>query len=450
MITSCGGESTPTEIEYLSDFHQAYFLSQDDSIDENQLALYVDYSTCISQAMGDEKSRIPAARFSMDMVPSITAATKSFWSIKGNEIQQEDGDVYTLLRSVQEVNYADLASAVNRIANGKTEAVLLTDGEFYEQTIAKSHVNDPYMTSAFEKWLKRGHDIYIFSEPYIETYKGNQYEKKRFYFLFTDIRIKDNIFERVQKNVNFEDFPEVKYYHITANNPTLMTTNEAFESSSTPNALLECKPKGFGSYEIQDWSLMDWNSIEKFIMLACDPNTGNLIPNGEPVISGLKLDKNFQGGCYRIEDIDILVSGINNEYTAFVDSLSTGMKACQIADIMPVSLTNAANFMKLDKTEFIEHGIINIHFDTEMFDPTILDGTPCNYFKIDIVVKSFKNNFSHNPAAESIFEFQSIDKPGETNRSIVESIKQAVSKSDIANMIAGKTIYTIYVKSNKY
>lgn len=448
LMTSCNNKGTPTEIEYLNDFHRAYFMTQDDVIDEDELALYVDYSTCIAQAMGTNQT--PASHFYMAMVPTISNATKRYWSIKGSTISEESGDVYTLLRSVTEVNYADLASAVNKIANGKTEAVFLTDGEFYEQTIAKSHVNDPYMAPAIETWLKRGHDIYVFSEPYTEYYRGNQYEKKRFYFLFTDTRLKDNIFDRVRKNVRFEDYPDVKYYHLTANNPTLMTTNTSFESSSTPHELLECTPEGHGSYEIQDWSLMDWKNIGKYILQAYDENTGELIPDGEPVISGLKLDKNFQGGCYRIEDIDLVISNINEEYTAFVDSIYAGLKAYQIADIMPVQLSPAEHFMKLDKDEFKKHGDINIHFDVQNFNPEILDSKPYNYFKIDIIVKSFINNFSHNPMAEAIFEFQSIDRPGETNRSIAESIKQAVSKTDVAGMIQGKTIYTIYVRSNKY
>ena len=197
-LTSCNQFGTPTEIKFLNDFHHAYFMAQEDELKEDSLALYVDYSTCIAQAMGANQT--PASQFYMAMVPTISNATKSYWSIKGGDITKENGDVYTLLRSVAEVNYADLAGAVNIIAKGKTEAVLFTDGEFYEQTIAKSHVNDPYMAPAIETWLKRGHDIYVFSEPYTEYYRGNQYEKKRFYFLFTDTRLKDNIFDRVRKN----------------------------------------------------------------------------------------------------------------------------------------------------------------------------------------------------------------------------------------------------------
>lgn len=38
--------------------------------------------------------------------------------------------VYQLLRTVKEVNNADIKTAVNRIVNGNRQAVLITDGEF--------------------------------------------------------------------------------------------------------------------------------------------------------------------------------------------------------------------------------------------------------------------------------------------------------------------------------
>lgn len=455
MFNACCGPKDPTpEIDYLSPFHRAYFMTQEDVIKEGNLALYVDYSTCIADAM----KPATMSQFYMDVVPSMTNAAKKYFSIKGSEVTEESGDVFSLLRSVEEVNYADLLTAVNMIANGDTEAILLTDGEFYETGVAKSHVNDPYMAPAFEKWLTRGHDIYIFSEPYIETCRGRQFNKKRFYFLFTDSRIEDNIFSKIEKNVKIENYPDVRYYHLTANNPTLQINTETakYADSSTPNSLLECRPEPHGSYEIQDWANMDWKSIKNFIFYACDPMTGETLPNGDKVITGLSLDKNFQGGCYRIEDIDLKVYGLNQAYKDFVNNSydpNTGepLSPEEVASRFPLSLTHAPNFMKLDRQEFLDHGNIDIYFDPEMFDPTILyDGDPYSYFKLEISVKDYSNNFSHNPMAEQIFSFDSIDIPGQNNTSVVESIKQAISKPSVSNMVKGKTIYSIYVRTNKH
>lgn len=455
VICGCGPNDPTPDIDHLVDFHKAYFLSQDDIIEDDQLALYVDYSTCIADAMNGPTM----SRFYMDIVPSLTNATRSYYSIKGSAITQEqNSDVYSLLRSVREVNYADLQTAANMIANGNTEAILLTDGEFYEKGIAQSHVNDPYMAPAFEKWLTRGHDVYIFSEPYVETNKGHQFSKKRFYFLFTDSRLQDNIFSKIEKNVKIENYPEVRYYHLTSNNPSIQVNSETakFNDCATPNELFMCRPDAHGNYEIEDWGNMDWKSIRNYIFNAYDQTTGNALPDGDVVITGLALDKNFQGGCYRIEDIDLKVYGLNQAYKDFVNNLydpNTGnpLSPYEVAKNHPLSLTAAPNFMKLDKQEFSDHGIINIYFDTQMFDPTILyDGNPYSYFKIDILVKDYSNNFSHNPMAEQIFSFDSIDIPGQNNTSIVESIKQAISKPTVSNMVKGKIIYSIYVRTNKY
>ena len=152
-----------------------------DAIQENQLNLFVDYSTCIAQAMNYDHT---SSRFYQALVPSLTHETKHYFSIKGNDIQEEQGETFSLLRTVKEVNYADLATAVEMIANGSTEAVLLTDGEYYQQSIAGGNINNPYMTNAFKTWLMKGHDVYIFAEPYVETNRGRQFNKKRFYLIF--------------------------------------------------------------------------------------------------------------------------------------------------------------------------------------------------------------------------------------------------------------------------
>lgn len=63
--------------------------------------------------------------------------------------------MFTLLSSIQETNYADILTAAENIVEGNSEGVLLTDGEYYEPTVAKSHVNDPYLKDVFSKWLKK-------------------------------------------------------------------------------------------------------------------------------------------------------------------------------------------------------------------------------------------------------------------------------------------------------
>lgn len=173
LFSSCCSDSG-SGTEFLEAFHYSYYgsMPDGDAIQENQLNLFVDYSTCIAQAMNYDQT---GSRFYQALVPSLTHETKHYFSIKGNDIQEEQGETFSLLRTVKEVNYADLATAVEMIANGSTEAVLLTDGEYYQQSIAGGNINNPYMTNAFKTWLKKGHDVYIFAEPYVETNRGRQF-----------------------------------------------------------------------------------------------------------------------------------------------------------------------------------------------------------------------------------------------------------------------------------
>lgn len=88
-----------------------------------------------------------------------------FYSIKGNVIKEETKDrqmVYQLLRTVKEVNNADIKTAVNRIVNGNRQAVLITDGEFFTQGITGDNLNNPYLSESFRTWMKKGNDIYTY------------------------------------------------------------------------------------------------------------------------------------------------------------------------------------------------------------------------------------------------------------------------------------------------
>ena len=412
---------------YIEEFHYANFFKGIDAIESGNLSLYVDYSTC--NVLGQNSA------FYQALVPSWTAATKNYYSIKGEEIVKEEGPTFDLLRTIQEVNYADLKSAVDQMANSNSESVLLTDGEFYQQSIAKGNINNPYMASALKTWLQKGHDIFVFSEPYVEPYKGQSYDKKRFYIIFTDVRLRDNIYDRIIQTVKLQNFPDVEMFHLSADHPSL-----AAEGTSTkPNENLGADVKGFGSFEAQEWQI-DWkNGIEPLIVYAVNPQTGSPLPDGESFTGGLKVDRNSFGG-YRITDVAAKVYNINQEFTDFCAAKQAGEK--YKADI---TLTPMDNFIKLDDKEFQKHGIINLYFDGQMYTPDpVLNGSPYNFIKIDIcvsVVQDMFSQFAHQ------FEFESIDMPGQTNTSVAESIKQCLADPDIKTMISTCPIYSIYIKA---
>ncbi len=153
LISSCNESNSAPDNKFLNDFHNSYFSKDATDLKGNNLSLYVDYSTCIT--LGQHSS------FFQSLIPSFVNATKHYYSIKGPVINEETNiDIYRELRNIVEVNYAGLEKAANLIVEGDSEAVLLTDGEYYQKDIAGGGINDPYMADALKVWLKKGHNIY--------------------------------------------------------------------------------------------------------------------------------------------------------------------------------------------------------------------------------------------------------------------------------------------------
>ena len=136
--------TTATEkyVDNLEKFHSAYFMKGINSIKCDNLALYVDYSTCTATGQNSP--------FFQALIPCWVNAAKDYYSIKGSVITKEEDNTYSLLRSINEVNFADIRTAINRMSKSDSESVLLTDGEYYMPSIAKGNVNNPYMADAFK------------------------------------------------------------------------------------------------------------------------------------------------------------------------------------------------------------------------------------------------------------------------------------------------------------
>ena len=123
------------------------------------------------------------------------------------------------------------------------------------------------MHAAFKKWLLKGHDIHIIAEPYQEVYKGQTFNKKRFYIIFTDDRIEGNIYSRISEVVNLEDFPQIDEFHLSGNYPYPLPVKGS--TTSKPNEVLAATVQGYGPIpmEIQDWQI-GWKQISNLIMYA--------------------------------------------------------------------------------------------------------------------------------------------------------------------------------------
>lgn len=429
-LSSCKKDNVPYDTKYIEEFHTLSNNMEAIDISNDKLALYVDYSNCIANGM--------ESSFYQEMVSPLTAATKEYWSIKGDSINKETESTYYLLNNVKEVSYAALDKAIEQMADRSGESVMLTDGELFTQTATKNNPNNPYMHNAFKKWLLKGHDIHILAEPFQEQYHGKTYNKKRFYIIFTDDRISGNIYDRIKEIVDLERFPKVDEFHLSGNYPWYVPENGR---NSIPNEIVAANITSYGSFEVQDWQV-DWKNIIKLIVNVYDKN-GEPLPNGEKLIGGLKVNKNAFG-CYRISDIDVRVTNINDAYFNLYNAKEANEKVGNIEYIGP----SISNFLMVDKEEFQKHSMVDIYFDVNNFAPDgDLTGKPYNYFKIDIVIKDIENILKNSI---TMFNFDSIISDGQTNISISESLKNCVFDPELINQLKGKVLYSIYVKSDQY
>ena len=162
--------------------------------------------------------------------------------------------------------------------------------------------------------------------------------------------------------------------------------------------------------------------------------------NGATIIE-MGVDKN-SFGCYRITGIKLNVYDINQIYSEFYqakeDKQRVGRKEYDLESM------NLENFMLIDAQEFEKHSKIDIHFNQDWFDPSVLTGTPYNYLKLDVAISDVKSIFDQH---EERFEFESISQDGEKNVSVASSIKQCLADDKVLEKMKGQVIYTIYVKS---
>ena len=419
-----GGTPTPESADKLAEFHEFYFEKQNEKLNPNALALYVDYSNCIAEGQH--------SRFFQAFEPSLTASAKQYFAVKGKNIEPHAADsTYALLRTIENVPFADLKTAAERIANGNTEGVLLTDGEYYEPTVTKGNDNNPYLAEAFKTWLKKGHDIFIFVEPYEELVGARSVQKKRFYFLFTDQRLPDNIYNRVKLSVRLEDFPGTSEFHFSVRAPFLYCPGG---KGMQADELLSAKVvKTAGNYEVQDWEAGWEDDIEPILVNGEDKD--------KPFETGLRVDRNCLGG-YRIDHLTAKVSNVNQAYTDFCTAKEE--KSQPEKEIEP---TDCEGFVKVADEKFSANGIVELTFAGDLYNPDeALDGDPFNYTKIDL----FATDISPMTNVYlPLFTFESLTHPGEQNVSVGASIEQCLINPEIKERILKTPIYTLYIKSNK-
>lgn len=422
LLFSCSS-SRVEDLEKIKDFHFSTTKSF-----TNQLAtsgdrggscvdLYIDYSDCMITATQSD--------YYQSVQPAIIACNPSYYSIKGNEIKFESNDkmkVHQLLNTITNVDYSNIKGAVDSIISKNREAILITDGEFYQKGIG-ANLNNPYLADEFKKWLTNGHDVYVYSEPY--TYDG--FCKNRYYMLFTDHRIDNNIQQIFSRNAPKDD--SVKMVHLYSGIPSAKVKNSGLVFNEQLLITPDQEVNPTMSFECHTMDAA-WDDVYDYVLNATDDN-GNQIKGGDFFFKGIKVNVSEED-AYMPSKIEVVGYEISDIYEEF------NPKKTKITLPTPLEKVFVLDDNAWKKGEVV----VKLHPE---FDGSTLSGTSGNLLRIDIRVKSSKENFTSNSNIGNNFKFPS---PWGFNTSIYESLKQTLNDPSISPENSGDpVIYTVYLST---
>ncbi|MGM9763132.1 MAG: hypothetical protein ACI3ZQ_03820 [Candidatus Cryptobacteroides sp.] len=423
-LSSCSSSITQ-DLSFIPGFHREYFAEADHALSDT-VDLYVDYSTCVAEAKNSNYYKATH--------PAIVDSSPVFYSIKGKQITRETDNrqqVYQLLSTIHEVNHADIKAAVNQIVNSNNQAVLITDGEYFMSGAVRDNLNNPYLAEEFRQWLAAGHDIYIYSEPYLE--KG-KYSKFRYYMLFTDAAMPNNINDKFSRSAPADC--GVKMLHLSNGVPALKIQKDNYPdiNQALSPVMDNCKTDGV---EIQEYGV-GWGDIHAFL----DGDELDI----RYVFRGLFVDRT-PSDCYRIDKIKAVVSNVYEGYQPYCDSLYA-------EGSIPAKrrYKEVKGVFDIDEDLFEETGEIALCLDRE-FDGVgnALSAEYPNLLKVDFVISEASDNFSNNPELCAAYKWNSISaaQGHAENTSIYESISQVIKDPQMNPAHNGKVIYTMYLSTFK-
>lgn len=408
--------------EIADELYKATYTTNHKPINSN-IDLYLDYSTCVKDAVTN-------SMFFKSIRPKITGLSNlTLHAIKGDNIDSVSNDASVInseLNNIQDISYANIKGALDKINSNNSQAILITDAEYW--TVPQGErINLPYMKTIFSEWLNKGYCVNIIIENYKESYKGNYYDKKRFYLIFTDDLLSNNVFDQICKASAFKDgditlfklsnndfgvvgVPIVNE-ELTAEYSSSYTTKTVIDLQTTSQTATYFTSYGYDYFEIDN----QWSDICEYVF-----------KNNEPIIGGLTFVVN--GLCpYSIN---------NFTYDAKVYSKEN-------IDSESYEIKDANKGFKLVK----DNNKIAVLLQENLFTEDILSEYSENLIRIDIIVSDATPiDFDHN-----IFSWSSLSQPNQDNISFYESIKQTLDDPKVNPINQNNGIaYTIFLKTGVY
>lgn len=393
--------------------------------------LYIDHSTCVIDARQNSKvfkSLIGQLGLYSDTLCLIKGT--SFEKIPNTDKKPTSTDVYNAINAIgQDIPFTNIGQAVKNICESNSQAILITDCEYFDQN-GRNQDGFPYLSGSFKDWIRKGHTIYAIVEAYKEKFKGKMFDKKRFYFIFSDDRMKAPISQNLLNEVKPLLLDSVcKVYKLTNSDIIVKSSKDMVDSNLTATV------EDFSKFEFIDIS-DDWKSISQFVM--------GIDENGQPIQgqSALPLLKNIEfsdGEDYTINDVDIVATNITSAYKALDDKT------------IPRKDIDMSECFKLDKKVLQSHKL-NVYLTEKIFnadknyisDPDKYGG---NLIRLDFVVSKvgLQSNFNYDT-----FTWQSLWSPDKAI-CVAKSIENVLHDVEIAPTCNDrKIIHTVFLRTEAY
>lgn len=442
-LASCGGQLAS---EFSEDFsadmkafiaHNGFEQQLQGSTLSSEIDLYVDYSTCVSEAMSSAYYRA--------VHPTIVDSNPNYYSIKGSKINFETnnrGKIYTLLNNVREVNYADILGAARRIVEGNNHAVMITDGEYYQKGI-RDNLTNPYLAPVIRTWLQRGLDIYIYSEPYVESGRHNKF---RYYIFFTDASVENNIRERFQRSVPAQS--DVKMFHLSGKRPQV-TRGEGYPLANltlSPNEYLKCAGQ---AWDLQEYYI-GWDDLYSYLLTDAILE-GERLAEQDYVLRGLFVN-NSETASYKASKLSIRVTNLGPDWMKWLETREQNQMNAEIGEpqvaLPKVEDLSDCGLFCYDEKLFARTGEVALYLNPEKSGEGLESDYP-NLLKVDILADKVEENFSQNNEVNGNFQWSSITQNGMINTSLYESIRLVLLGPDMnpIRKAEDKVLYTVYMST---
>jgi hypothetical protein len=400
--------------------------TQNNTILGEKTTLYLDHSTCVIDAVNN--SDVWKAAFG-----NFTQYSDELVLIKGSdfetfELNRDYNEVETTLKRInKDIPLADIDKAVKEIVKGNNQAILISDFEDFDDKpgalATKSRDLIPYLSPWLKIWLEKGFSIYIIIEPYKETYEGKLVDKKRFYFIFTDDKLKAPISANVINKID---------HLIKKRTCQLFKMTNSDISVESPKSDISARDLDFSVEYGNHFDFISiensWDDIREYVMKL--DKYGEPIPQEEkqPIIKNFKLN---HGVNYKVENIKVIATNITADF---------------VEQKKKISGKDISEAFVVDE-KALKINLINIYLTDKIFTNDFINAEHGgNLIRLDFVI----DQVSIQPYDKSTFEWISLYK-NETATCVSNSIENALMDVNVVpTNEKRRLIHTVFIKTGSY